>query len=90
MGTYKKVFLGEGAWLIASEKLMTVYLLHRQLFSTKIFHRKFMNRSDNNKKKSCSVTRLGKGIYERDFYSHVLANPVTYTLPIFSLSLIHI
>ena len=50
MGTYKKVFLGEGAWLIASEKLMTVYLLHRQLFSTKIFGRKFMNRSDNNKK----------------------------------------
>ena len=56
---------------------MTVYLLQRQLFSTKIFGRKFMNRSDNNKKKSCSVTRLGKGIYERDFYSHVLANPVT-------------
>ena len=23
-------------------------------------------------------------VYERDFYSHVLANPVTYTLPIFS------
>ena len=29
---------------------MTVYLLQRQLFSTKIFGRKFMNRSDNNKK----------------------------------------
>ena len=82
MGSYKKVW--GGGWLIASEKLMTVYLLQRQLFSTKIFGRKFMNRSDNNKKKSCSVTRLGKGIYERDFYSHVLANPVTYTLPIFS------
>ena len=36
------------------------------------------------KKKSCSVTRLGKGIYERDFYGYVLANPVTHTLPIFS------
>ena len=82
MGSYKKVW-GVG-WLIASEKLMTVYLLQRQLFSTKIFGRKQINESDNNKKKSCSVTRLGKGIYERDFYSHVLANPVTYTLPIFS------
>ena len=30
---------------------MTVYLLQRQLFSTKIFGRKFMNRSENNKKK---------------------------------------
>ena len=49
MGSYKKVW---GGWLIASEKLMTVYLLQRQLFSTKISGRKQINESDNNKKKN--------------------------------------
>ena len=50
MGSYKKLsWGGGGGWLIANEKLMTVYLLQRQLFSTKIFGRKLINKSDNNK-----------------------------------------
>ena len=30
------------------------------------------------KKKTCSTTRLSQKVYERDFYSHVFANPVRY------------
>ena len=59
---------------------MTVYLLQRQLFSTKIFGRKLINKSDNNK---ITPSQDSVKVYERDFYSHVLANPVLYTLPIF-------
>ena len=60
---------------------MTVYLLQRHLLITKIFGRKLINKSDNNK---ITPSQDSVKVYERDFYSHVLANPVTYTLPIFS------
>ena len=30
------------------------------------------------KKKTCSTTRLSQKVYERDFCSHVFANPVSY------------
>ena len=60
---------------------MTVYLLQRHLLNTKIVGRKLINKSDNNK---ITPSQDSVKVYERDFYSHVLANPVTYTLPIFS------
>ena len=30
------------------------------------------------KKKKCSTIRLTQKVYEKDFYSHVFANPVRY------------
>ena len=32
------------------------------------------------KKKTCSTTRLSQKLCERDFYSHVFANPVACTI----------
>ena len=35
------------------------------------------------KRKPCSTTGLSHKVYERDFYSHVLANAVRYTILIY-------
>ena len=35
------------------------------------------------KRKQCSTARLSQTVYQRDFYSHVLANAVRYTILIY-------
>ena len=71
MRSYEELLLGGGGGiLIASEKLIKVYLLQPIRFrlnnKKKLWH----------EKKTCSTTRLSQKVYKRDLYSHVFANPV--------------
>ena len=71
MGSYEKNLGGGGNRLIASEKLIKVYLL------LPIWYR-LNNEKETMKKKTCFTTRLSQRVYKRDFCSRVFANPDRY------------